>query len=178
ATLPLRQGEDDAVFARMRLAVMVEEIVEPARAGHAGIQAHVRPADDSAEPVVPRNPAILYGLGNLLDNAADFAASTVDVTAEWSGRTVAVVVEDDGPGFAQEIIDKLGEPYVTTRRNRRGAPSPGPPREGMGLGFFIANTLLERTGASVMLANRPPPAHGAIVRVEWPRPEIELPAAE
>ena len=177
STLTRRQGEDDAVFARMRLTVMIEEIVDPLRAGHVGVRVHIRPGEGSPEPVFPRNPAILYGLGNLLDNAADFAASAVDVTAEWTGRSVAVVVEDDGPGFAQEIIDKLGEPYVTTRRTRARGPRPGPPREGMGLGFFIAKTLLERSGASVMLANRPTPAHGAIVRVEWPRAVIEGPTA-
>lgn len=176
-TLAQRQDEDDVVFARLRLGVMIEEIVDPLRAGQTAIRVHLKPGRDGTEPVFPRNPAILYGLGNLLDNAADFAASTVDVTAEWNGRTVAVVVEDDGPGFAQEIIDKLGEPYVTTRRSGRGLRKPGPPREGMGLGFFIAKTLLERSGASVMLANRPTPGHGAIVRVEWSRESLEAPSA-
>lgn len=176
STLSARLDEPDTVLAHMRLTVMIEEIVSPLRGLHPAIRVHVKPAADSAEPVVARNPAVLYGLGNLLDNAADFAANAVDVTAEWSDHVVAIVVEDDGPGFAQEIMDKLGEPYVTTRRTRRGGGRPGPPREGMGLGFFIAKTLLERSGASVMLANRPAPGHGAIVRVEWPRGAIDSPA--
>jgi two-component system sensor histidine kinase RegB len=77
---------------------------------------------------------------------------------------------DDGPGFPDELMDTIGEPYVTTR------PSEGPQLAeedegytGLGLGFFIAKTLLERSGATVTLANRAPPQTGAIVRISWPR---------
>ena len=69
-----------------------------------------------AEPVITRNPGLLYGLANLIDNAADFAGSRVDITMRWDRDQVAISIEDDGRGFAQDIIDKLGEPYVTTRR--------------------------------------------------------------
>ena len=63
-----------------------------------------------------RNPAMLYGLGNLLENAVDFARGQVEVTARWNGTTFAVTITDDGPGFAPEIMERIGEPYVTSRR--------------------------------------------------------------
>jgi two-component system sensor histidine kinase RegB len=78
-------------------------------------------------------------------------------------------VTDDGPGFAPGVLAKLGEPYFSERRvEQRGG--------GLGLGFFIACTLLERTGARVTPYNRQPPAKGAVVRIVWPRRTIEAPA--
>ena len=121
-----------------------------------------------------RNPAIAYGVGNLLENAADFAEAKVGVEARWTAATVSITVSDDGPGFHQDIFDRLGDPFVTTRRGY-GAEASEPGRhEGMGLGFFIAKTLLERSGATVSLANRPPPDHGAVVHIVWPRGAVDV----
>jgi two-component system, sensor histidine kinase RegB len=131
---------------------------------------------DAAEPIGGRNPAILYGLGNLVENAVDFARERVDVAAEWNGEDVGVTITDDGPGFAPEIMDRIGEPYVTSTRRRRlnlGGDAGG----GLGLGFFIAKTLLERSGATLEFQNRTAPARGAIVRVQWRRGDFEQPAA-
>jgi two-component system sensor histidine kinase RegB len=124
--------------------------------------------------VFERNPAVTYGLSNLIENAADFAASRVDVEARWSASEVAVTVRDDGPGFAQEVIDRLGDPFVTTRRGYGPTDAGAGRHEGMGLGFFIAKTLLERSGAAVTLANRRDPDHGAIVRIAWPRMRVDM----
>jgi two-component system sensor histidine kinase RegB len=128
------------------------------------------------EPVGRHNPAILYGIGNLVENAVDFAKHTVEITASWTLTTVTVEIADDGPGFGADVIDRIGEPYVTTR----AAPSdPGKPDHeagGLGLGFFIAKTFLERSGAKLKLANRPLPRTGAIVTITWPRTAYEAPA--
>jgi two-component system sensor histidine kinase RegB len=97
----------------------------------------------------------------------DFAASRVAVAARWSPREVAITIDDDGPGFSPEVIDRLGEPYVTAKRRRRLTATEEP--SGLGLGFFIAKTLLERSGASLAFANRSAPEHGAVVRVRWNR---------
>ena len=128
--------------------------------------------DDPDEPVGPRNPAVLYGLGNIFENAVDFARERVQVEATWTADTVAVVVADDGSGFPPEIIDRMGEPYVTSERGRRmrGRELPG-----LGLGFFIAKTLLARAGAKISLENRKFPQRGAIVRIRWKRPDFERP---
>jgi two-component system sensor histidine kinase RegB len=129
---------------------------------------------DATEPVGGRNPAILYGLGNLVENAVDFAEGTVRVAADWSSEDVSVTITDDGPGFAPEIMDRIGDPYVTSRRQRRmnvGSEGGG----GLGLGFFIAKTLLERAGATLEFENRTVPERGAVVRVRWGRADFEQP---
>jgi len=82
-----------------------------------------------------------------------------------------ITINDDGPGFSSAVIDRLGEPYVTTRPvNPEGINSPE--EEGMGLGFFIAKTLLERSGAEVFATNEKTPQQGAAVKIIWPRQAI------
>lgn len=170
-----REAQRDEMFASLKLTVMIEEIVAPLRGDDIRFAVDARPYDEggTGEPVIWRNPAIKYGLGNLIGNAADFARSRVDIAARWGPDEVAVTITDDGPGF-QEVIDRLGEPYVTTRQGYGpGSDQPENGSEGMGLGFFIANRLLERSGATVTLANRPSPEHGAQVRVTWPREALQ-----
>ena len=136
-----------------------------------------RPAatnDNRREPIGERRPGLIYGLGNLVENAVDFASSEVDVSARWDEREIEVTVTDDGPGFAPEILDTLGEPYVTTRSSGRRLGRSGKEASGLGLGFFIAKTLLERSGANVSLENRALPDHGAVVRVTWTRDSFDL----
>lgn len=159
-------------FDRMPLTALIEEVVSPHR--NFGIAIDVTmPPDPSSVPVGARNPAILYGLGNLLENAVDFAGERVVVGAEWSADSVGVTISDDGPGFAADIMARIGEPYVT---NRRHSPIDGTDEStGLGLGLFIAKTLLERSGAELSFANRAAPAHGAVVTVRWLRAEFERP---
>ncbi len=156
-------------FERMKLSALIEEVVAPLRDLGVAIEVEIR-KDDPDEPVGARNPAVLYGLGNILENAVDFARDKVQVTATWTEDEVVVVVNDDGSGFPPEIIDRMGEPYVTSARGRRmrGTEMPG-----LGLGFFIAKTLLARSGARISLENRQFPQRGAIVRVRWKRPDFE-----
>jgi two-component system, sensor histidine kinase RegB len=132
------------------------------------------------EPVGSRNPAILYGVGNILENAVDFAHTTVEVNAWWNNDTVEIVISDDGPGFAPDILKRIGEPYLSRRRGADEASSEhanlersGLERTGLGLGVFIARTLLERTGAAVSFTNRIFPDHGAVVQIAWPRGRFE-----
>jgi two-component system sensor histidine kinase RegB len=129
------------------------------------------PEEGEPEPTVARNPALLYGLGNLVENAVDFARERVEVAGRWSPREVAITIADDGPGFSPEVIDRLGQPYVTAKRRRRMTQSEE--RSGLGLGFFIAKTLLERSGATLAFANRSAPEHGAVVRVRWDRADFD-----
>jgi two-component system, sensor histidine kinase RegB len=157
-------------FDRMPLSALIEEIVAPHR--HFGVAINVAQAPhDAAEPIRRRNPVILYGLGNLLENAVDFARERVDVTAAWSAEEIELTINDDGPGFAPEIMDRIGEPYVTGRRHlQHGADVEA---GGLGLGLFIAKTLLERSGAELVFANRASPQRGASVRVRWARADFE-----
>ncbi len=163
-------------FDRMKLSALIEEVVAPHRHFGVAISVALAARDDLAEPVGGRNPAILYGLGNLLENAVDFAHERVEVAASWSGHDVDVTITDDGPGFAPEIMDRIGEPYVTSqRRKRQNFDSDGTLANGLGLGLFIAKTLLERSGATLEFANRRLPERGAIVRLNWERGDFERP---
>ena len=158
-----------APFDTPKLSALIDEVIAPHRDFGIAIEA-VLPADRTGEPITTRSPAILYGLGNLVENAVDFATSRVEVAVRWSEQDVAVTISDDGPGFRPEILARIGEPYVTSRR-RVGAE--GDEESGLGLGFFIAKTLLERSGASVDFLNRPAPEQGAVIRVRWPRSEFD-----
>ena len=139
-------------LGRMPLSHILEEITAPHR--HFGIETPVSLGGEGSEPIAARNPGLIYGLGNLVENAVDFAVSEVRLSATWSEDVVEVSIEDDGPGFSPDIIDRVGEPYVTTRRAETPAAAE---QGGMGLGIFIAKTLLERSGAVLTLANRKAP---------------------
>ena len=130
-----------------------------------------------AEPIGERRPGVIYGLGNIIENAADFARERVEIEARWDKKEVVVTIADDGPGFAPEIIGTLGDPYVTTRAAGQRSAITGKEASGLGLGFFIAKTLLERSGAKLAFANRPPPLTGAVVRIVWPRLAFDLPGS-
>ena len=159
-----------APFDRMKLSTLIEEVVAPHREFGVTIKVRIAVAA-SREPVGTRNPAILYGVGNILENAVDFARSAVDVDAWWNNDAVEIVISDDGPGFAPDILKRIGEPYLS--RRRPGAEEAQDERSGLGLGVFIARTLLERTGAKVSFANQTFPDHGAVVRIAWPRDRFE-----
>jgi two-component system sensor histidine kinase RegB len=169
ASLPVTQLLQEAAAPYRMSAVRVDIA---ARAAEAVLSAAAR------EPVAERRPGVIYGLGNLIENAVDFAKDKVEVHARWDERNVTVTIGDDGPGFSPEIMDTLGEPYVTTRRTGERLGRSGHEASGLGLGFFIAKTLLERSGARVTLANREAPAHGAIVRVTWSREAFETASAD
>ncbi|RCW20424.1 two-component system sensor histidine kinase RegB [Ciceribacter lividus] len=156
-TLP---SANEAHMSRLPLSSMIEEVLAPHR--EFGIKLElVERADRATEPVGLRNAGILYGLGNLVENALDFARSKVTVTVDHDGDKVTIVIEDDGQGFSQDILQRIGEPYVSSRarENRAG---------GLGLGLFIAKTLLERSGAKLRFENRSDQP-GARISIIWPR---------
>ena len=154
-----------APFDQMPLSTLIEETVAPHRDFGIAIKVRIALSQES-EPVGMRNPAILYGVGNILENAVDFARERVEVNAWWNASTVEIIISDDGPGIAPDILKRIGEPYLT---RRRGDTAGG----GLGLGVFIARTLLERTGARVSFTNRIFPDHGAVVTIVWPRSSFE-----
>ncbi len=174
--------EDDLVLSRLPVSHLLEEVVEPYAVFDIDIGVHASPAGSvkkkskaANEPVFLRNPGLHYGLSNIVENAADFAKTRVDIRARWDKETVTITITDDGPGFAPEIRDRMGEPYVTTRAASDLSSGTGSVGDGngLGLGFFIAKTLLERSGARLNFSNRPSPAEGAVVEIIWPRDQIE-----
>lgn len=158
-------AEGDAHLRRLPLSSMMEEIVAPHR--EFGIKLNlVEKAPRKGEPVTERNAGMMYGLGNLVENAVDYARQEVTVTVEHDQEKVRITIEDDGEGYSPDILLRIGEPYVTKRQKEDRAG-------GLGLGLFIAKTLLERSGAVLTFENRGPDYVGARVRVEWPRVLID-----
>jgi two-component system, sensor histidine kinase RegB len=158
-----------APFDQMPLSMLIEETVAPHRGFDVAIKVRLAVAA-TPEPVGARNPAVLYGVGNILENAVDFAHSTVEVNAWWNADSVEMVISDDGPGIAPDMLKRIGEPYLS---RRPGADDAQNGHSGLGLGVFIARTLLERTGAKVSFTNRVFPDHGAVVQIAWPRDRFE-----
>lgn len=153
--------EDDAIALRADLPALLEEAAEPLRG--IGPEIVVTTAGEGRPPALRRGPETLFVLETLLENAVDFASSKVTATAAWDDAHLHVTIEDDGPGFAPEILPALGEPYLTTRRGGEGMG-------GLGLGVFIAKTLIARVGGDIRFANRP--EGGARAVAIWPRERI------
>jgi two-component system, sensor histidine kinase RegB len=171
-------GEQDPLHAQLTVTQLIEEAANPYRDLKARIRIDATPSDAATldsriEPFGQRQPGVIYGIGNLIENAVDFATTKVDVMGRWSANEVAIIIRDDGPGFAPEVIDTLGDPYVTTRSSRTRSAKEAGASAGLGLGFFIAKTLLERSGARLVLENRQAPETGAIVTVTWLRTVFE-----
>jgi two-component system, sensor histidine kinase RegB len=155
---------------RLSLGALLDDIAAP----HRGIDVRITiDVQEGTPPKVWRVPEVLHGLGNLVENASDFANSQVILRARWDENAITVEVLDDGPGFSAEIFEQIGEPYVTSRPRQKGAavPSATGTHEGMGLGFFIAKTLIERTGGRLSARNRS--RGGAVVIARWPRGAID-----
>ena len=114
--------------------------------------------DAKTQPLATTKPEIMHGLGNLIHNAAQFAQQHVEVFVYWDARKVEFTVTDDGPGYSPQILSRIGEPYISTRLGDGTH---------MGLGIFIAKTLLENTGANLIFSNAE--EGGAVARVIWSR---------
>ena len=205
--------EGQSVFAEVGLKALLEEVVEPHRGFDLAFEVSVRTGSGEPAPRVRRLPEVVHGLSTLVENAADFAGSKVRVRAIVDAGFIEIEVVDDGPGFPADILPRLGEPYVTSRpqgkarralaaqiaasvaaaapgrkgkKTARATPPPetiAPSQGGMGLGFFIARTLLERTGGKVFVGpgdGGQAPAKGqpkgARVAVRWSRSALEVPS--
>ena len=163
----------DEMHERMSLLQFVHEVMEPhTDVKGVRVEAIVAGAPGVKAPDIRRMPEVLHALTSFVENAVDFATSEVLITARFDADSVSMEVRDDGRGFAPEVLAKLGEPYVTTRPGAEGSRTG---HVGMGLGFFIAKTLLERTQAVVKFQNSRP--RGAVVSARWPREVIEVTGA-
>ena len=180
-------GRADALVRFAPFSSVVEEAAAPHASRGVRIVTRVEgaPVEEAAEaqPELARQPEIIQGLRNLIQNAVDFAVSTVWIDLEWTDAELRVAIGDDGPGYPPDLIGRIGDPFLGRRaavQADRQAERPG--YEGMGLGLFIAKTLLERTGARLGFGNGAPDATavppelarptGAIVTVTWPRAAV------
>ena len=183
-----RAGKDDLHLRQAPLSTVIHEAAEPHI--HRGKQVHFAegpgPDGDVQQPSILRKPEIIHGLRNLIQNAVDFARAQVWVEAEWTPDRITVSIMDDGRGYPAQIIGRIGDPFMRRKRAETDLRT-RPEYEGMGLGLFIAKTLLERSGAELSFANGSDPyqnltddpeRRGAIVLVSWPRKLIDAQSGE
>ncbi|MDA8746611.1 ActS/PrrB/RegB family redox-sensitive histidine kinase [Litoreibacter sp.] len=172
-----RAGKDDLHLRSAPLSAVIEEAAEP----HAdrGKLLHFDYSNDAGDegrmPNILRKPEVIHGIRNLIQNAVDFSTSEVWIDTFWTDTQITIRVLDDGPGYPVDILGRIGDPFVR-RRKLEPSTNSRPEYEGMGLGLFIAKTLLERTEAEVTFDNgsssyerdQGPKRIGAIAEVTWP----------
>jgi two-component system sensor histidine kinase RegB len=176
-----RAGKDDLHLRKAPLTTVLEGAAEPHM--HRGKIVHFEQADPDADPYnqpeILRRPEIIHGVRNLVQNAVDFAQANVWIETYWSDDIISMRIVDDGAGFPAHLLGRIGDPFVRLRRSAADRAA-RPEYEGMGLGLFIAKTLLERSGAELSFANgsthldgTAQAKRGAIVEVIWPRDTID-----
>lgn len=176
-----RAGKDDLHLRKAPLNAVLEEAAEP----HLGRGATVHfehqglTNEIGEQPEILRRPEVIHGLRNLVQNAVDFADANVWVESKWDDDSISVRIVDDGDGYPAHLIGRIGDPFMRRRKTEKERMA-RPEYEGMGLGLFIAKTLLERSGAELSFANGSSqysaikhPKRGAIVAVAWPRARID-----
>jgi len=175
-----RAGKEDHLMRQAPVETVVREASEPHLERGKTVHISTVPPKDGAarQPSIARRPEVIHGIRNLVQNAVDFASSSVWVDVFWTDDAIGLRINDDGLGFPPSVIGRIGDPFVRRRRTDGGLGR-RPGYEGMGLGLFIAKTLLERSGATLSFTNGAARGgsgqrSGAIVTVEWPRESIEI----
>lgn len=175
-----RAGKDDLHMRTAPFSAVVREAAEPHQDRGIAVHFDFSAEDGSAQPVIHRRPEIIHGIRNLVQNAVDFASADVWVDGRWQDGEIRLSLADDGAGFPPDLLGHLGDPFLSRRKGPRDL-SQRPGYEGMGLGLFIAKTLLERSGATITFRNGSDPflledesgaRRGAVVDVTWPASAI------
>jgi two-component system sensor histidine kinase RegB len=155
------RAEAEDPFPELPLPALLREAVDPFEPTRVPVSIRV-PWEPRGGPSIRRSPELLHGLGNLLSNALRHARGGVTVEGGESPQQLWIAIADDGPGFPEDVLPRLGEPFLGPSFSGSGST---------GLGIFIATTLLERTGARLAFANGPD--GGARVEIRWKRTDIE-----
>ena len=186
-----RIGKDDLMLKNAPITAIIHEAAEPHE--NRGkeliflVNGKLEEQVVNEIPIVPRHPEIIHGLRNLVQNAVDFSSEIVLIDVTWDEKYVRIMVGDDGEGYPFDLLDRLGDPFISTRNKQQPAGETSEAYQGMGLGLFIAKTLLERSKAEVTFANAAsdtnrmaqhygildPRLRGAIVDVRWKRVDFE-----
>lgn len=175
-----RAGKDDRQLHAAPVSAILHEAAEPHLTRGRTVHFEIGPATgvSAREPTIRRRPEVIHGLRNLIQNAVDFSRTTVWVEARWTVDRLILRIIDNGPGYPSQLLGRIGDPFV---RRRAVENAERPEYEGMGLGLFIAKTLLERTGATLTFTNgadpflaesERPEKCGAIVELSWPLPRV------
>lgn len=166
--LAQRGDEGEPIHDRISIESLLKDVTAPFEFFERDITLNLAPGEHGPNLPLKRMPEMIYSLTNIVENAVDFSRQTVDISVRWSAEALLITVNDDGPGFDPVIRTKLGEPYISSRASTASVESSA---GGLGLGFFIAKTLVERLGGSVAFGNHRDRA-GAFVSLTLPREAV------
>ena len=154
-----KQIEEDIFLSSIKLEDLLEEIIDSFKETSSK-KIELVSNDDNNKINIERTPEIIYGLRNFIGNAVKFSKSRVKINLTSDLEKIEIKVNDDGPGIPDDIIKKIGEPYIKSKSTELN------PNSGLGLGTFLGKTLLEKQGAKLSF-RRNNDLGGALVIISW-----------
>ena len=154
-----KQIIDDKFISAVKLEDLLEEIITSFQ-DTTEKDIILITSKDNNKINIKRSPEIIYGLRNFIGNAVKFSKSKIEINLTSNNKNIDININDDGPGFPEDIISILGEPYIKTKSKEISGKS------GLGLGTFLGKTLLERRGAKLSFSNKSI-SGAALVEIKW-----------
>jgi len=149
----------DEFLSSMNFEDLLEEIIKSFKeSSEKNLELNIE--KDTNKIDIKRNPELVYGLRNFIGNAVKFANRNILISIISDNINLNILIEDDGPGFPEDIIKALGEPYIKSRSKLSKNNA------GLGLGTFLGKTLLERQSAVISFENGSS-LNGAKVKIKW-----------
>jgi len=161
-----KQIENDQFISTVKIEDLLDEIINSFKETSSKEITLISEKDENKIDI-QRTPEIIYGLRNFIGNAVKFSKSKVKIYLKSDEKNISVIVTDDGPGFPDDVIDILGEPYIKSKSKEVNENS------GLGLGTFLGKTLLEKKGANLVFlkGNK---LGGATVVIGWETKNLKL----
>ncbi|PQM56534.1 MAG: two-component sensor histidine kinase [Rhodobacteraceae bacterium] len=193
-----RRGKEDIFLRNMPIMIVLQEAAEPylvennrvffSLNGNTGQD--LENFNKDYQPLINRKPELIYGLRNIIQNAIHFSTRTVFLDVKYDSKTIIFQISDDGDGFPAHLLDRIGEPFLIEGIEEEYFDISRPHYEGMGLGLFIAKTLLEHLGGIVsfknkggnsshnkgrkeIVLNKESSGTGAVVTIQFDRSDLE-----
>jgi two-component system, sensor histidine kinase RegB len=154
-----KQIKEDIFLSSIKFEDLLEEIIDSFKETSSKDIVLTLESDNN-KIAIKRTPEIIYGLRNFIGNAVKFSKSRVNINLRSDQKIIEIKINDDGPGIPEDIIQKIGEPYIKSKSKELNANS------GLGLGTFLGKTLLERQGAKLIF-KRNSKLGGASVTLSW-----------
>ena len=154
-----KEIEDDQFINIVKVEDLLEEIIISFKET-SDAKIKLISNEDKNKINIKRAPELVYGLRNFIGNAVKFSKSRVEITLRSDEKVIEIKINDDGPGIPEDIISKIGEPYIKSRSKVLSSNS------GLGLGTFLGKTLLERKNAKLLFRSNGE-LGGALVLISW-----------
>ena len=154
-----KQIEEDNFLSSLKLEDLLEEIINSFKETSSK-KIELSVDNDNNKINIKRSPEIIYGLRNFIGNAVKFSKSNVKINLKSDKDKIEIQINDDGPGIPEDIINKIGEPYIKSKSKELSSKS------GLGLGSFLGKTLLERQNAKLIFRKNSD-LGGALILISW-----------